>query len=346
MAYVKRKYVEGQKMENQMKNPVKGIVAVISDYGVGKTSFALENGYLPDDMIFINDNIKAIPYIMQFKNYIDLVGMTRGLKILEFHERCLELIENSKKAKVIIWDTWTRFASTFGPYVIANQSQFRNENQYSSNGKIKMGEIYKDAYAYEGQILNDLKHKCDLLIVTFHLKDQYESNIKIIDRKIPGNDRAITEYTDLRLWLMNNPNRAIPTGIVLKNINRSEITSAGIKPIQVLPKRLEIANWPTIFQYWKKPIGNREPTEEEKPSDLEMSLIEGILTIEEKRLYEASIRFTEQQQKGKEKELTKAVQALNGQMPGAILEQIKAQIKNGELEYDGELTMKDITNLL
>ena len=44
--------------------------------------------------------------------------------------------------------------------------------------------------------------------------------------------------------------------------------------------------------------------------------------------------------------LKQAVQALDGQFPVAILKQIKAQIESGELDYEGELTMNDITNLL
>ncbi len=355
MSYVKRKYIEGQKMENQLKNPVKGIVAVIGDYGTGKTTFALENGYHPKDIIFINDNVKVPPHKDKFKTYIDLMTDTgKKIKPLDLHSHCLELIHGLGKAKIIIWDTWTRCASTFISYVKAHQNEFRESNQYSQMGKIKSGEMYKDSYVYEGRILNELQNKCDLLIITFHLKDAYEDNVKIVGRRIPGNDKGVTEYSDLRLWLMNNPDGAIPTGIVLKNIVKSEITSTGIKPIQVLPKRLGVANWPTIFQYWKKPIGNRKLTEDEKPSKLEMSLIEGTLTDEEKRLYEASIGYIGQQQKENDKlmkivnqsQLKEAVQALNGESPKTIFDQIKAQIESGKLEYNGELTMKNIVDVL
>ncbi len=41
--------------------------------------------------------------------------------------------------------------------------------------------------------------------------------------------------------------------------------------------------------------------------------------------------------------LRSAIQALNGQPPIMILKQIKAQIENGELDYKGELSLKDIT---
>ena len=73
MAYVKRAYIGGEKMEKQLKNPVKGIVAVIGNYGTGKTTFALENGYHPKDMIFINDNVKVPPFKSEFRTYIDLI---------------------------------------------------------------------------------------------------------------------------------------------------------------------------------------------------------------------------------------------------------------------------------
>ncbi len=44
--------------------------------------------------------------------------------------------------------------------------------------------------------------------------------------------------------------------------------------------------------------------------------------------------------------LKSAIQALNGQTPMAIFDQVKAQIEEGKLEYAGVLTLQDITDVL
>ncbi len=45
-------------------------------------------------------------------------------------------------------------------------------------------------------------------------------------------------------------------------------------------------------------------------------------------------------------ELKSAIQAIDNQMPRDVLEQINEQIKNGELDYDGELVLSDITKFI
>lgn len=338
-----------------MTNPIKGIIAVISNYGVGKTTFALECGYHPKEMVFVNDDVKETGFDNQFKQYVDLTAITKKKKLSELHDYCLDMIKRLPKSKVIIWDTWTQFQSTFPVYVKANLGMFRNPNEWSAMGKIKAGEIYQESYRYEGALLSELKLKCDLLILTFHLKQNYVNNVAIPGKFKPGHDRAIEKYADLRIWLTPNTNSQVPVGLILKNISKREITKEGIRTSQVLPLRLSSCNWQSILNYWQNPIGDRDPTEDERPNSFELSLIEGTLTPEDKRLYEASLSLVEKQQAQEQAEMLLVKQEqenaikefiatnLNG-MPNPIkLSKIKEAVSTGDLAYDSEITMAKIS---
>lgn len=346
-----------------MTNPIKGMVAVISNYGVGKTTFALECGYHPSDIIFVNDDVKE-PFDDEddgikeedFKEYIDLIRVTKGKKTLDFHDYCLLAIDHLPEAKVIIWDTWTQFQSTFPVYVQAHMDHFREPNEWSANGRIKSGERYQEAARYEGAILSGLKEKCDLLVLTFHLKQFYLDNNPVPGKFKPGHDKAIEKYADLRVWLTPNPDDPAPIGLVLKNIAKRKITDIGIRTSQVLPLRLETCNWDEIWRYWENPLGDKLPSDEfgERPNEFELSLISGTLTPEDKRLYEASLSLSEKKENNErvnmlmlrqsQKKAIKEYIATNlSGMPGpAKRMKLIAAIESGELEYDGDVTLDKV----
>jgi hypothetical protein len=337
-----------------MSNPIKGMVAAISNYGIGKTTFALECGYHPKDIVFVNDDVKEVGFEDEFKLYIDLVSTSKKTKLLDFHFHCLDLIEQLPRSKVIIWDTWTQCQLTFPVYVKSHLGEFRNPTEWSANGKIKSGEIYQEAARYEGAALSELKKKCDLLILTFHLKQFYLGKEPVPGKYKPGHDKAIEKYADLRLWLTHNPDNQVPVGLIMKNIKRQAIADNRIKSKQVFPLRIPTCNWDSIWEYWENPIGNREPTNEERPNEFELSLISGTLTPEDKRLYEASLSLAEKREddeqaemlmvrQSQEKEIKEYIsQNLNG-LPGPVkLKAITDQIDSGNLVYDGEITIGKI----
>jgi hypothetical protein len=330
-----------------MTNPIKGIICATSNYGIGKTTFALECGFAPKDIIFINDDVKEVGFEKEFRQYIDLVAVSKKKKLLELHAYGIELIDKLPKSKVIVWDTWTQFGATFPVYVKAHPEEFRNPNEWSAMGKMKTGEIYQEAYRYEGAVLSGLKNKCDLLILTFHLKQYYENNIAVPDKMKPGHDKAVEKYADLRLWLTRNVDSQVPAGLVLKNISKRSVTEKGIRTEQVLPLRLEQCNWDSILEYWESPVGDRIPTTEERPNRFELSLIEGTLTPEDKRLYEASLLLVEKQEREEElirQQQEKAIRDYITEneldsLPSPIkLNKIREAIEAGDLIYDGEVT--------
>jgi hypothetical protein len=346
-------------------NKIKGIVAVISNYGVGKTTFALECRYHPRDIIFINDDVKE-PFDNEddglkeqdFGLYVNLVSQSSDkTKLLEFHQHCNNLIETLPESKVIIWDTWTQYQATFPAYVKANLNQFRNPKEWSAMGKIKSGEIYNDAYRYEGLWLTKLKSKCELLILTFHLKQHYMNGVAVPNKFKPGHDRAIEKYADMRIWLTPNLESQVPTGLVLKNISRRQVTEQGIQTSQVLPLKISHCNWNKLLYYWNTPLGDRELEEYERPNSFELSLIEGTLTPEDKRLYEASLSLVEKQEAEQEKERLLLEQRQEKAIityiaenfePGTagpvIVAGLTKAIEIGELIYDGEINNGKVMN--
>jgi hypothetical protein len=338
-------------------NPIKGIVAVASSYGVGKTEFALGCGCQPKDMVFVNDDVKETGFEDDFKFYIDLVSASKKRKLLELHSHCLDLIKNLPESKVIIWDTWTQFQATFPVYVKSHLNEFRNPNEWAAMGRIKAGEIYQEAYRYEGAVLGELKQKCDLLILTFHLKQHYEGDHPVPDRFKPGHDKAVIKYSDMRIWLTPNLESQVPTGLILKNISKRQVTEQGIVPTQVLPPKLSRCNWPGIWEYWENPIGDRPLEEHERPTSYEFSLIKGTLTPEDRRLFEASLSLAEKQEaKDQAEQLLlrqsqeKVIKAyisdnLDGLVIPAKLNAVREAIESNELEYNGEITATEIKRL-
>ena len=229
-----------------MSNPIKGTIAVSANYGVGKTTFALECGYLPQQICIIDDDGKDLGIDPNnFGCYVNLLKETSKMTISDIHQYCLDLILELDNYEVIIWDTWTKFAETFYPYVVAHPDEFRTHKQYAATKEIVGGRMWQDSYRYEGAVISRLKEKCRLLILTFHLKDLYVDQIKIPDKFKPGHDNAISKHSDLRIWLTPNPNSQVPNGLVMKNISKRVIIDGKVRTERVLPLKIEKCNWDT-----------------------------------------------------------------------------------------------------
>jgi hypothetical protein len=333
-----------------MINPIKGIVSVTANYGVGKTEFCLSCGVQPEEIVYINDDGKETGLEDQFGQFFSFIRETKGMKQLELHQHGLDLIERIKSNRVIIWDTWTRFELSFITYGRVNPNKLRNQDEWSRLAAIKGSEMMKEALNYEVSILNSLKGKCDILFITCHLKPNYINGVEIAGKSKPEHNNAVQKAANLRLWLTPNARSQSPTGLVMKNISKREITERGIRPTQVLPLRLERCDWDNILTYWDNPIGDRETVEGEQPNSFELSLIEDTLTAEDKRLYEASLPVVERRaEQAKTDELLAkqeqvraikkyAAENLNGLPSPVQLSKIKAEIEAGNLAYDGEIT--------
>jgi len=271
-----------------------GIILITGEHGVGKTSFALE-AKDPSRTHFTDDDLKGRATVNQlrldeidFGRYVDFVEYTKGMRRLEIHNAGKKLIQDIEPGQFdsIIWDTWTRFAETCHSYVQANPDEFRQPSGWAAMGKIRSGEEYKEARAYEARLIAELQRKVPLVILTSHLKNHYANNVQT-GKQIPAVSPAVMRVCSLRLWLRHNPQSTTPIGLVLKNIDRKVLVNGRLRTKQILPKKItpidgETSLWDSIERYYENPIGDRKPEPYEIPDDFEMSLIDGTLTDDQR----------------------------------------------------------------
>jgi len=268
------------------------IVHVTGEPDVGKTTFCLECGAKPQEIAFFDADVKgsAIARQLNFGVYHNLVAMGRGMKEVELHEMYLRLIDNIAQGqyRAVIWDGYQQFEKTFQPYVAKQPRQFRE--QYSPMGQIKGAEIWLASFDYEAEILSQLQECADLVLLTTHLKSYNIGGRRVPGRFVPDCKRPLVQKSSLRIWLRHNPDGPEPIGLVLKRIAKHQVTDDGIKATSVLPRRIKPCTWSKLRWYWENPLGDRQPTPEEIPDAFEISLLEGTLTDDQKRIFEIVAR--------------------------------------------------------
>lgn len=275
-----------------------GIVNVCGESDVGKTTFALESGAMPDRILFIDDDVKgqAIANDMAragtpFGKYVNLVDETNGMKETDFHAYCIDMINKIEPGRydVIIWDTFSRFEKSFHPWVLTHQGQFRE--RWSPSGVIHGSEIWIAAQQYESQVLDMLQSKVPLVIITSHMKDENVNGIRT-GKRIPDCMKPVIIKSTLRIMFRHSDNGSpVPTGLVLKRIGKRTVTENGIQTISVLPRKVENLNWAKMRELWENPMGNRTPLPGEMPNEFEMSLLDSsVLTDDQRLVMQLSLR--------------------------------------------------------
>lgn len=280
---------------------VQGIIHITGEPDVGKTTFALECGASPARIWFLEDDVKGQATVQEllaagheFGRYDNLVTLARGKRELEFHSACLNLMTEVKPGQfdVIVWDTWTRFAKTCHPYVLAFSATFRQ--RWATYGKIKGAQQWQEAHRYEAQILSQLQKLAPTIIVVTHLKDFYLNDAKT-GKQVPACSRTLVRVPRLRIWLRHNENSPVPIGLVLKRLDKKIVTGKGLRTVSILPRKIVPTDghqslWDTIEWYHKNPVGLREPTPQETPNEFELSILDSTLTADQKRTLELMLR--------------------------------------------------------
>lgn len=320
-----------------MAKIMNGVILVTGEHGTGKTRFGVEAGDIRKTCL-IDDDLKGRATVDRIKNdlqevkieigkYIDFLEITSNKKNLEIHMAGLELIDNIQPGQfdVLVWDTWTRFASTCKAYVSAYPDKFRAAGDWAAMGKIRVGEEYKEAGLYEAELIAKLQKKVPLVILVSHLKNQYLNNVQT-GKMIPAVSKAVDRVTNMRFWVRHNPEHSTPIALVLKNIEKNtyDAKTGRIKPIKVFPTKITPRSehqslWDALEYYYDNPIGDRSPERYETPDDFERSIVEGTLTPDQK----VSWLYAMKAQKDAEKEL----QALQEGQIKARAQELAAQEK-------------------
>lgn len=300
---------------------ISGVILVTGEHGTGKTTLALESGS-PSGMWFVDDDLKGNATVKQirsdgveFGRYINFIEETQGMKALDVHMKGLEIIEKieSNGADVVVWDTWTRFASSCHAYVVAHPNKFRDPDNWAAMGKIRSGEEYKEARLYEADLISRLQSKARLVVLVSHLKNQYLNNAPT-GKEIPAVSKAVDRVCNLRLWLRHNPESHTPIGLVLKNIDRKiydpdldRLRTVKILPTKITPQEAERSLWDAIYRYYNDPAGLREPLAHEIPDNFESSIVEGTLTEDQRLSWLYAIR--QERERAEEEEMIRALES-------------------------------------
>jgi hypothetical protein len=274
-----------------MANLLRGVIQVTGEHDTGKTTFALECGAPPSRILFFDDDLKGRATVgelrasgVEFGEYVDLIELAKDKNEYAFHAAVLERLSKVKKNQfdAIVWDTWTHFASTCHAFVRKHPDRF--SNNWSPMGKIKGAQEWQHARRYEASLISLLETLAPTVILVTHLKDMYVGQVKVPGKQVPANSNALDRVLRLRLWLRRNPNgRPVPIALVLKRLDRKIVTEQGLRTINVLPQKLvpgegEHSLWDTIWNYWERPMGDREPFPHETPDAHELSILGGTLT--------------------------------------------------------------------
>lgn len=274
--------------KNTNINPITGLVHITGEPDTGKTTFAMSTGFQPSEIAFFDDDLKTQSIADQlavagtpFGHYVNLTKASLGMRELEFHDLVMSELDKleGKSFKVLIFDTWTRFENTFHPVVQQNPMRFKQF--YSSKGDIKGAEIWKASFDYEAIVIDRLLQIAPLVILSTHLKDHNIGAVKT-GAQIPDCKKPVVEKSRIRIWLRHNPDGPAPIGLVLKRLSKVEVGPNGIVPINVLPRKVNPCTWERILHYWENPIGDTEPSDDEMPNAFELSILDGVLTADQK----------------------------------------------------------------
>lgn len=284
---------------------ITGIIHVTGEPDTGKTGFALTCGYQPNEMFIVDDDIKtraaleraagSTDVLKVFPYYHDFIRETEGKRELDTHAIGLDLMEQAAqvKPKVIIWDTWTRFAKTCHPYVVAHADRFKQF--WTGTGAMKGAEQWNTAFQYEAMLYQKMLNAAPLVILITHLKDHNIGGVKT-GKQIPDAQKPLLQKCTLRLFLRHNPESPAPIGLVLKRFEKWQIDADGMHMVNVLPRKLNPGTWANIQKYWNEPIGDRPPTKDETPNAFELSILDATLTKDQMDIFKASALRTSEEE--------------------------------------------------
>ena len=279
--------------------PYRGVVELVADHDVGKTIAALQTVYPYKKTIFVDDDVKGDGTVrqmassdVQFEKYINIGDMRTKLgetpsptKLLK--EIVYPTINEIAKSKhdVIIWDTWRIVYQSARSHVERNQKDYADVVKWQGNSTMIQGLISKVARMIEQAQLNKLRNACELLIITHHMKDNYQNNVVV--GRIPESSATFSEVSNMRIWLRRNTQSKVPIMLFLKRPNQPKVVKGqmrfvNIVPMKIIPTAKDNSIWDAIARYEVDPIESREPREDERPNAEEMALISGTLSDEQK----------------------------------------------------------------
>lgn len=288
--------------------PYRGIIEITGEHDVGKTIAALQTSNNMKDIVFVDDDVKGEGTVRQmreggieFDDYIDLSPMRVALGKAPTADQLIDQVIDpvmerilKKKRKIIVWDTWRIVYQSLRQHVERNQVKYSSVVKWQGNSTIIQGLISRVARGLELQYLNRLKANSEIIIITHHIKDWYESNVKV--GSIPESSATFQEVCNMRLWLRRNHQSKVPVVLFLKRPNvpkivKGKLTFIDIVPEKITPTAKHESVWDAIQDYNDNPIQSRPRRPDEIPTPEELMAIRGVLSSEMLSFVKASIEY-------------------------------------------------------
>lgn len=275
-----------------------GLVTTTGSKDSGKTTFNLQVAPLKQIAFFHSDvKYPGVPK-EEFGLFCDLQEMADGKALFGFREAFLKFIDKIPNGKYPVWifDTWTRLGEAARTYVISHANQFREKEAFIMTHDPKMvgAQKWRDAHEYEANFISSLYRKTGggYLGLIIHTKDDTQAGAKT-GKAIPDSGKALEQASNFRVWLIRN-GRALPTVVTTKRMTEAKVVNGVYQPTNILPDRFDCQEqdksiWDAIDRYRKEPVGNRQPREEERPNEYELSIIQNTLTREQKEIWKFNL---------------------------------------------------------
>lgn len=359
---------------------MKGILHFTGEHGAGKTYAVLglnrldQTAFFHDDIKvpYYNDILGEKPDKFQFPlsslgfcaNLIDggVWGKGKPVKGIAqsritfsmLRELILPMIELvPKNIKCIIFDTFTRLESSIYMYGKSNSGLTRDKSMMISaqmgKGEKKGAAHYAQQWGegrYQiGEILNILNERFESVVLVTHLKNHYQSGEET-GREIPDSTKVLDKACNARFWLRSNPESGVPVILALKRPAITKVVEGKLKVVNTFPRKItpqpnEESIWDCFDRYLNDPIGNRSPRDDEQPSAFEMSILDGILTEDQKEIWRANLEAPFDQF-ARQDTIDERIRVLGGERYNTfeIIDMIKE-------EFEGEvITTEMVTKLL
>lgn len=219
------------------------------------------------------------------------------MKMLEMGQFVVSKLETIKPGQfdAIIFDTWARTEQALRYWGKAHAAEFREASTFSMMGKMKNGEEWKEGDRYTARVINEMASKAKFVGLITHLKEQNIAGAKT-GKLIPDGSKILDTACNFRVWLRKNPNSGVPIALVLKRLAEDTVNKQGyLETVNIMPWKLTPLDdhksvWDTIDWYRANPFGNRSPESHETPDNFEMSILTGIMTNEQRQIWEANLR--------------------------------------------------------
>lgn len=279
-----------------------GTVEITGEHDSGKSLLAFQAMRDPNKFAFLDADTKGRELVDSLQKqvklgyYYDVVARRGSTPLPKQYPLILQAINAiPNDMEVIVFDNWKVVYDTARAHVTANRSEYGDNNFWKGDSEIIQGLTSKVARREEERLINLLRGKARLVLITSHLTDQY-LNKKKTGVQVSDTSATFDQICYLRLRLRHNPNNSpVPVALVMKRFSKPVFADGVFDYVNVLPPKLtpllgEKSIWHTIARYWDDPVGDRELLPEETPTLEEVAMMRGELTPLQREAWMAQLR--------------------------------------------------------